>query len=73
LCAFSAIANASLIYAERNSTCDIGTSSVSSSMASSSRSVGTVTPSPVRTMCTRAPRDRCASQKYMTDGKFMSS
>src|SRR5215471_16639280 len=29
-------------------------------------------PSGVRTMCTRAPRERCASQKYMTEGKFMS-
>ena len=56
----------------RKITCEMGTISVCSSIASSSRSVGTVTPSSVFTMCTRAPVARCASQKYITDGKFIS-
>src|SRR5260370_262173 len=71
-CAFSTIAFTSLIYELRKTTWEIGTSKVSSSIASSKRSVGTWTPSSVLTICTRAPRSRCASQKYMTDGKFMS-
>src|SRR6266567_7619111 len=62
----------SLMYELRKTTWEIGTSNVSSSMASSRRSVGTWTPSSVRTMCTRAPRERWASQKYMMEGKFMS-
>ena len=72
LCAFSTIAAASWINALRKITCEMGTSSVSSSMASSSRWVLTVTPSSVFTMWTRAPCARCASQKYITEGKFMS-
>src|ERR1035441_3779430 len=64
------MACASLMYELRKITCEIGTIKVSSSIASSKRSVGTVIPSSVLTMCTRAPYWRCASQKYMTEGKF---
>ena len=66
------IASASLMNELRKITCEIGTSKVSSSMAASRRSSGTVMPSSVGTICTRAPRLRCASQKYITEGKFMS-
>ena len=50
-----------------------GTSSVSSSMAARKRSRGTVMPSSLGTVTTRAPRARCASYTYITDGKFRSS
>ena len=56
----------------RKITCEIGTSSVSSSIAASSLSVFTCTASSFATICTRAPLARWASQKYITDGKFRS-
>ena len=34
--------------------------------------MGTVIPSSVLTICTRAPYACCASQKYITEGKFKS-
>jgi hypothetical protein len=63
---------ASCTKALRNSVWEIGTRRVRSSMAASSRSVGTPMPSSEETVTISAPFFVSPSIRYMTLGKFSS-